>query len=115
MVSKELIIKAVRGDIPWQDCSNTNCEEEVFIAPKDIVQMLYKFLKKSITATELQEWAGWVITTESLCVKGWENDSIADHYEPMWSCIQELSTPFLDGDISSSQVEECVAIIEGYP
>jgi len=112
MNANKLITEAVRGDIPWRDCLNLTFDGEIYIVPQDIIKTLNKYLSKNISEKELQDWAGWVMSIDSLCVKGWESDSIADHYEPMWNCVQELSTPFLDGNISSCKVERYVSILK---
>jgi len=68
--------------------------------------MLLKFLSKEIDAESLSSWASFVVVAEVYAVSGWEDDAIADRYEPMWHVLQMLSTPFLDGPINEKSVNE---------
>ncbi len=78
---------------------------EVFVTPSLIVLFLIKYVCGEIDSNYLCEWAGFLISNDVYVTPGWEDDSIADKYEPMWEILQNLSTPMTDGPISKTRVE----------
>lgn len=71
--------------------------------------MLHAYLDSKVGAQILQEWASWALVQDEFCVSGWDDDRIADHYEPMWYVLQRISTPFIDGEITRERVQSYVS------
>lgn len=103
---------ALYGNLSWQAIENMPSSElKIYIEPSDLEPVLKDFLIGKFTPEEIQDWASWILLTEEFCVKNWEDDQIADYYEPMWYVLQQLSTPSLDGEITLLVVEQHLATI----
>lgn len=85
---------------------------EVHIWPRNLRPMLLRYLNHEATPRELQEWASWVLSCAPFCVKDWQDDSVADHYEPMWQVLQELSAPWVDGEPTRERCHEHLKILK---
>lgn len=107
------LISALRGIVPYEavPASNQTLAASVYITPQDLIPVLDSYLNGHITPTELQRWSSWVLGQDEFCVQGWEDDSIADRYEPMWYVLQQLSTPLVDGEITQERVREHVSTL----
>lgn len=80
-------------------------EQEVFVTPTIIKAVLNKYLAGVIDHQQLSEWAAFLTSHNVYVTEGWEDDTQADKYEPMWEILQQLSTPFIDGLITKDRVE----------
>lgn len=81
-------------------------EEEVIVTPKTVKKVLNMYLNGYIDEAELEKWADFICIRSEYVVPGGNNDEINDYYEPMYYAIQKLSTPILDGVITSELVTE---------
>lgn len=108
------LIEAIRGEVSLESvpAPSTVGAKEVHLKPTDLLPVLNQYLHGRLSAEVLRDWASWVLCQEDLSVEGWQSDSVADHYEPMWYVLQQLSTPFIDGEISKELVREHVATLQ---
>ena len=107
------LIDALQGKTSYEavPASIRSLPSSVYITPRDLIPVLTRYLNGDITPMELQQWSSWALCQDEFCVKGWEDDSISDRYEPMWHILQQLSTPFIDGQISQERVREHVSTL----
>ncbi|HFB67075.1 MAG TPA: hypothetical protein ENJ60_16190 [Aeromonadales bacterium] len=82
--------------------------EEIFVTPEIVKGMLDKYLVGEVGAQRLSDWAGFLTSNDVYVTPGWEDDTLADKYEPMWEVLQRLSTPFIDDAISKDRVESYI-------
>jgi hypothetical protein len=106
MNRNDALILALSGSISIEEVPTiSTSKNEIHITPADLLPTLHLFINGKLTEQQLQRWSSWVLNQEEFCVKNWEIDSVADHYEPMWYGLQKLSTPFIDGKIIKESVE----------
>lgn len=84
---------------------------EVFVTPAAIVATLIRYLVGDIDSEYLCKWATFLIGNDVYVTKGWEDDVIADRYEPMWEILQMLSTPNIDGTVNKERAEEFIEVL----
>lgn len=110
MDKMKILQKILNGAIKLIDSFDCNqpalLKEEVIVTPKIVRKVLNMYLNGYIDETELQKWAVFICIRSEYVVPGGDNDEINDYYEPMYYVIQKLSTPILDGAITSKLVEE---------
>ncbi len=88
-------------------------EDRVQVIPKDVCNMLEKFLTKKISAKELSEWAKFVTVRGEYCSPR-EDGRDDDYYEKMWDIISWLSTPEIDGEIDVESVNKYLLVLKKY-
>lgn len=106
------LLAAVRGEAqpPSEPPANPK-SREVHIAPPDLIPMLKRYFDGRRTVQEMQEWASWILFQEELCILGWQNDDIADYYEPMWNILQAISSPVTDGPLSRTKAHAYISML----
>ena len=80
------------------------CEVEVGV--QQVVNRLQEYIKGRITADELVQWAAHLTLIDAYVTPGWQDDALADRFEPMWDVLQQLSSPAIDGEITPERVSE---------
>jgi len=69
-----------------------------------VVSRLKDYLRGTIPAYELMQWAAHLTLIDAYVSPGWQDDALADEYEPMWDVLQQLSSPSTDGKITPEVV-----------
>lgn len=82
---------------------------EVFVTPNLVKSMLDKYLAGEVDDKQVSDWAAFLTSNDVYVTPGWEDDSRADRYEPMWGILQQLSTPFIDGSITKERAKRFIA------
>ena len=85
--------------------------DEVIVTPRTIQNMLEKYLNNSVSARELSEWASFLITSDIYICPDWENDDKAEQYETMWYVLQQISSPEIDGEITTECIIDHINIL----
>ena len=112
MSRSEQLLAAVRGEAPPPcDQPAETKPREVHITPPDLLPMLRRYFEGKATANEMQEWASWILFQEELCILGWQNDDLADYYEPMWNILQAISSPATDGPLSRTKAHAYMSML----
>lgn len=112
------LTKVLKGDVDHiDDVDITDValfEDNVPVYPKDVKNMLLKYLADNITSDDLTRWA------EFLCLRGeygcpnQDDDIDEDFYEAMWDIVQALSAPEIDGVITKARVQQYLAELDKY-
>jgi len=84
---------------------------EVFVTPTDVEWVLEKYLSGEIRADLLYEWAGFVVSSNVYVTPGWQEDTFADAYEPMWEILQKLSAPSVNGALTEKRALEYLSTL----
>lgn len=84
----------------------------IFVLPSQVRKILLSYLNNDMSAEALNIWA------EFLCFRGEyvgnnDNDD-EDYYEDMWYVLQKLSTPEIDGAITSETVRIYLKELDKY-
>lgn len=112
MSRSEQLLAAVRGEAPPPNNQPADAKpREVHITPPDLLPMLKRYFDGKATANEMQEWASWILFQEELCILGWQNDDLADYFEPMWNILQAISSPAIDGPLSRTKAHAYMSML----
>lgn len=97
-------------------CDVALFEDHVVVYPKNVRDMLKRFLNGQLSAEDINKWAEFICLRGEYSNPSWENedDELQDYYLDMWDVIQSLSTPEIDGDISTPLVKQYLAKLEKY-
>ena len=102
------IYKMIRGESKLTEFPIIEKDQHIFITPKDIVPKLQMYIDGNVSSDELVQWSSMILHQDCIVVKGWEDDQIADHYEPMWYILQQISAPFIDGPITKMRAQDYI-------
>ncbi|WP_256082165.1 hypothetical protein [Massilia sp. YIM B04103] len=80
-------------------------ESEIIVMPKNIESILQMYLLGERSASELKDWAGFILSSEGYVCPNWDIDELTDRYEPMWEILQQLAMPEIHGQLSSQKIE----------
>ena len=88
-------------------------KNKVEVQPADVNAMLDKYLTNKLSAEQLNNWASFVVLRGEYMSP--ETDNVDDdYYEDLWSVIEALSLPEIDGEITPSRVREYKKELEKY-
>lgn len=79
-------------------------DTEVVVMPSAVVNILLRYLNSEIESADVQHWADLLVNNETFVCPNWQDDDVADRYEPMWYVLQRLASPAIDGGISVDNV-----------
>jgi len=80
---------------------------EVEIRPTLVINMLNSFIKGEKTKEQLKEWANFITLTGAFATPNWKNDNTF-RYDPMWDVLGRLSTPEIDGELTTRAAKEYI-------
>jgi hypothetical protein len=109
------LIQILNGDIGLIDQVNIRdealLEDEVLVTPRHVRKMLINFLQGKVTSPDLTKWAmfitlrdEYVTVDPKIDCMTLQFDEIQDYYDGMWSIIQWISTPCIDGEVNTINV-----------
>jgi len=89
--------------------SHLTCEVEVDVS--HVRNRLKDYLRGKVSDEELAQWATHLVLIESYVTPAWEEELEVERYEPMWNILQQLSTPAIDGEITSRRIDEYLRVL----
>lgn len=125
-MEKSDLIKILHGDVELIDRVNVHDieafkENDVLIRPKDVREMLLKFLRQQLSSEDLTKWAMFIClrgeyipVSDEYSPMSKEFDEIGDYYSDMMHVIEKLSTPKLDGEVNEKNVKKYLSELEKY-
>jgi hypothetical protein len=109
------LIQILNGDIDLIDRANIRdvalFEDEVLLTPRHVRKMLINFLQGKISSLDLTRWAMFITMRDEYvsvdpkidCMTS-KFDEIGNYYCGMWTIIQRISTPHIDGEVNTISV-----------
>ena len=90
-----------------------SCPAEVELSPAPVRAALEDFLAGGMTATELRDWAIFIVLTGAYrSPKPPGNDE--DWFDPMWDAVHDLAAPEIHGSITPEAVRAKVTSLDRY-
>ena len=108
---KQLLTLEITPREAKEMASRKPSDSEVFVTPTDVELVLEKYLSGEVRADLLYEWAGFVVSSDVYVTPGWQEDAVADAYEPMWEILQELSAPSVNGPLTEQRALEYLSTL----
>ncbi len=111
--------RILQGDIAHIDevdmYEPTDHVTELPVLPIYVKNMLLNYLSGKTTAQELTKWALFLIyrTGEYVCIN-WENEKSTAFYEDMFYVVQRLSSPEIDGEVTTESVRQYLTELAKY-
>lgn len=88
---------------------------EVVVLPMHLKNILLAYLDDKINEVEINTWAEFLCFRSGEYVSAnWMDAKTVDLYEDMWHVVQKLSTPEIDGAITTITVKEYLKELEKY-
>ncbi len=84
-------------------------KEEIIVRPQHVITMLQKCLEEKVTTQELSKWSSFLLFNDIYISPDWEDDKKCDNYESMWYVLQQLSSPYIDGEITDDKIIEHIS------
>lgn len=118
-MEREDLLKIIEGDIDHIDSVNMNdvalYEMRVAVKPRHVRKMLLNYLAGQTNANDLSKWASFICMRSEFGSPNYNDEEFIDYYEDMFSVIQALSTPEIDGEINMARVKLYLSELNKYP
>ncbi len=117
-MNKINLLKILHGDVDLIHKVNIEdialYEDAIPVYPQNVKKMLNLRLSGNIDTDELSQWAQFLCARSEYTSPDSRDNDKSLYYEDMWYVIQKLSTPEIDGELTTERLEQYLNELKKY-